>query len=287
MTTRKSIPVNQPTHEFGIDGIGISKISVKDIHSLSLKGIDQSHRDNYHLFFLQEKGTTTIEIDFKKHKVKPSSIIYIHPNQVHRTVEVKNVTFCGWAINNENLNPEYLNLLDNITPLKPIRLKKEMLSIISDAVNLCIKFSERKNDKLNNLLLKESCNLLVGLVISNYLNNSKSIDKLSRHELITKTFKTSLERNFITSKKPTTYAQALNISAPYLNECVKNTTGYPVSYHIQARVILEAKRLLYHTDKSVKEIATELGYDDYPYFSRLFSKVTGMTALNFRNKNHD
>jgi len=29
----------------------------------------------------------------------------------------------------------------------------------------------------------------------------------------------------------------------------------------------------------------ELGYDDYPYFSRLFSKVTGMTALTFRNKN--
>ena len=48
-----------------------------------------------------------------------------------------------------------------------------------------------------------------------------------------------------------------------------------------------AKRLLYHTDKSVKEIAFELGYDDYPYFSRLFTKSTGMSALTFRNKRHD
>ena len=56
-------------------------------------------------------------------------------------------------------------------------------------------------------------------------------------------------------------------------------------YHIQQRIILEAKRLLYHSGKSVKEIATEFGYDDYPYFSRLFSKVAGMNALTLRGKN--
>jgi len=72
-----------------------------------------------------------------------------------------------------------------------------------------------------------------------------------------------------------------------LNECVKNATGHPVSYHIQQRIILEAKRLLYHSGKSVKEIATQLGYDDYPYFSRLFTKITGMSALAFRNRNHE
>jgi AraC family transcriptional activator of pobA len=84
------------------------------------------------------------------------------------------------------------------------------------------------------------------------------------------------------------YAQSLNISTPYLNECVKNTTGFSVSHHIQERIILEAKRLLYHSNKSVKEIATELGYDDYPYFSRLFSQSYGNdSALAFRNKNRD
>ena len=88
-------------------------------------------------------------------------------------------------------------------------------------------------------------------------------------------------------KSPAEYAKTLNISSAYLNECVKSTTGNSVSYYIQQRIILEAKRLLYHSGKSVKEIAVELGYDDYPYFSRLFSKVTGMTALAFRNKNHD
>jgi YesN/AraC family two-component response regulator len=88
-------------------------------------------------------------------------------------------------------------------------------------------------------------------------------------------------------KRPADYAEVLNISVAYLNECVKNVTGFSVSHHIQQRIILEAKRLLYHSDNSVKEIAAELGYDDYPYFSRLFVKVAGITALTFRSKNHD
>lgn len=91
----------------------------------------------------------------------------------------------------------------------------------------------------------------------------------------------------MTAKRPTENAEQLNISTSYLNECVKNTTGHSVSYHIQQRVILEAQRLLYYSDGSVKEIATELGYDDYPYFSRLFTKVAGMSALAFKNKNRD
>lgn len=126
---------------------------------------------------------------------------------------------------------------------------------------------------------------MVALVVSQYLAKSKTTDHSSRFDVITKAFKSSLEKNFMNIKSPTAYAEALNISTPYLNECVKTITGYPVSNHIQQRVILEAKRLLYHSDKSVKEIAGELGYDDYSYFTRLFVKVTGMTPLAFRNKN--
>ena len=88
----------------------------------------------------------------------------------------------------------------------------------------------------------------------------------------------------MTTKRPTEYADTLNISSDYLNECVKNTTGNSVSYQIQQRIILEAKRLLYYSDKSVKEISFELGYDDYPYFSRLFTKVAGITAPDFRKQ---
>jgi len=247
----------------------------------------QTHRHDTHSFFLLESGTVFIEIDFKKYKIRPSTVVYMHPDQVHRTIISDTMTVSSWAITNENLNPEYLKFLEAITPAGPLVLKKETFAVISEAVSLCMKLSERKGDKLYHSLLKDSCNALVALVISQYLEQSRPIDRLSRFEIVTKAFREALERNYVALKRPAEYARKLNVSTPYLNECVKEATGYPVSYHIQQRVILEAKRLLYYSDKSVKEIATELGYDDYPYFSRLFTKVTGMTALAFRNKNLD
>lgn len=280
----KSIPVNTMADMFGA-GVAIGRASIKDLQTF--ERAEQSHRDDYHIFFLMEKGNVSFEIDFQQFNVTQSCVIYIHPNQVHRLGAFENVTASFWAINNENLNPEYLKLLEDITPVKPLTLNKETFAVISEAVLLCIKLSERKHEKLYRSLLKDSCNTLVALVASQYLELSKSTDTLSRFEIISKAFTTLLESNFITSKKPAEYAQTLSISTAYLNECVKNATGQPVSYHIQQRIILEAKRFLYHSNKSVKEIATELGYDEYNYFSRLFTKITGMSALAFRNKNHD
>lgn len=270
-------------NEFGV-GISIERNSFSHLHIEEAK---QSHRDDGHSFFLLENGIVHIEIDFQLYKINSSSVIYMHPNQVHRIIAFENVTVSSWSINNENLKPEYLKLLEDITPTKPIVLNEETFSIISEAVSLSLKIFEHRNAKLYHSILRDSCNALVALVASQYLEQSNSSERISRFDIVAKDFRELLEHNYISTKRPAAYAQKLNISTPYLNECVKSTTGYSVSHHIQQRVILEAKRLLFHSDKAVKEIATALGYDDYPYFSRLFTKVTGMTALAFRNKNRD
>jgi AraC family transcriptional activator of pobA len=287
---KQSIPVNAMANESGT-GIAIEKFSIKDLHTpdkLMLEDIEKgnsAHRHDGHSFFLLESGTVNIEIDFQHYIIMPRSVFYIHPDQVHHTIASEDVVVTIFALTNENLKPEYLKLLEEITPAKPLVLTEDTFTIISEAVSIAIKFAERKNDKLYHCFLKDSCNALVALVISQYLALTKPADKLTRFEIVTKAFRELLERNYTTAKRPADYAQKLNLSPPYLNECVKNTTGYPVSYHIQQRIILEAKRLLSHSDRSVKEIAAVLGYDDYPYFSRLFTKATSMSALVFRNKN--
>lgn len=279
-----SIPVNNFGSESGA-GISIERIFFESLPDLG--DWEQPERHDRHSFFLLEKGSVTMEIDFQKYDIRSPSIIYMHPDQVHRIIAFEQVTVSAWAITNENLNPEYLRLLEEITPAVPIPLNKDAFSLMVEASSFCIRFAKRKNAPLFHSLFKDSCNMLIGLVIIPYIEQSKPADKLSRFEIITKAFKSALERDFTTIKSPAGYAQKLNLSAPYLNECVRNATGYPVSHHIQQRVILEARRLLYHSGRSVKEIAAELGYDDYPYFSRLFTKVAGLPPSAFRHKNRD
>jgi AraC family transcriptional activator of pobA len=280
----KHIPVN--TLPAGTrEGIIIARAS---IHGLpNSRETAHSHRDNGHLFILQEKGTTHIEIDFQKHRIEASSVIYIHPSQIHRLIAFEHATTSSWIITSENLQPEYLELLEAIAPADALTLNTETLTLISQTVSLCLDFSQRTHEKLFDSILKASCNTLVALVASQYLAKARSTDTPSRFEVVTKAFRSSLENDFTRVKSPMAYAKQLNISTPYLNECVKSTTGYSVTFHIQHRVILEAKRLLYHSNKSVKEIAGELGYDDPSYFIRMFVKVTGMTPLSFRAKNFD
>jgi len=251
------------------------------------KEVVRSHRDGGHSFFLQEKGVTQIEIDFQLYQVVAPAVVYMHPNQVHRLVEFKEATLSSWIITNDNLLPDYLQLVEELAPVEPLPLTTDALAILSQTASLCLQLSSRKQEKLHYQLLKESCNLLVALVASQYLAQAKPTHSYSRFDGITKTFKSELERAFTTIKSPASYAERLNLSTPYLNECVKTATGHSVSYHIQQRIVLEAKRLLHHSDKSVKEIAAELGYEDYSYFVRLFRKVAGMTPLVFRSQNLD
>jgi AraC family transcriptional activator of pobA len=269
---KQSIPVNVMANEFGT-GIAIERFSIKDLQTFTLDALGEAnaaHRHDAHSFFLLESGTVDIEIDFQHYNIKPGSVIYVHPNQVHRTTISENMVVSTWALTNENLNPEYLKLLEGITPAQPLLLTEETFTIISESVSTAIKFAERKSDKLHHSILKDSCNALIALVISQYLASAKSTDKISRFDVVNKLFRELLERHYPTFKRPAEYAGKLNISIPYLNECVKNATGFSVSHHIQQRVILEAKRLLCHSDQSVKEISAALGYYVYTNFLRVF-----------------
>ncbi|WP_293888394.1 MULTISPECIES: helix-turn-helix domain-containing protein [unclassified Sphingobacterium] len=280
--------VSIPIRTWGRDyGNGIAVINMESEIPGS-KEFNYAHRHDYHLFVLQESGISHTEIDFKQYFIDQPTIIYQSPNQVHRALKVKQLSGFIMTMSNENLHADYLKILQMNTPVEPLTLSsKTDLAIIREAFSLCKKLFDRRDDKLYDRQVRDSCNTLVGLFMSQFLKQTKDAEKLSRFEIVHKAFTGLLEQNFVSMKRPADYAAALNISVAYLNECVKNATGVSVSYQIQQRIILEAKRLLYHSDRSVKEVAIELGYDDYPYFSRLFTKVAGVTALTFRRKNHD
>ncbi|MDR2692303.1 MAG: helix-turn-helix domain-containing protein [Dysgonamonadaceae bacterium] len=106
----------------------------------------------------------------------------------------------------------------------------------------------------------------------------------NRHEAVTSQFKSLLSAGYRTVKSPSQYALQMNISPVYLNEAVKKITGLSVSDCIRKEIVTHGKRLLFYTRMSIKEIALELGYEDYAYFTRLFTKVSSLSPVQFRKK---
>jgi AraC family transcriptional regulator, transcriptional activator of pobA len=88
----------------------------------------------------------------------------------------------------------------------------------------------------------------------------------------------------ISNLKVNEVASALNISPQHLNAILKKASGKSASELISEQVLLEAKRYLLHTDKTVSEIAFALSFTDPSHFVKHFKKSTGETPQAFRTR---
>jgi AraC-like DNA-binding protein len=77
-------------------------------------------------------------------------------------------------------------------------------------------------------------------------------------------------------------ASQLHLSPKYLSDLLKQETGKTALELIHLYMISEAKNMLVVGDRSISEIAYQLGFENPPYFSRLFKKEVGMTPKEFK-----
>jgi len=104
-----------------------------------------------------------------------------------------------------------------------------------------------------------------------------------KEPFILKTLKDAIEEHFKTKHSPGEYADLLNISTKALNRISKNHFNKTLTSLIADRIIIEAKRELYLTSKSVKAIAYELGFVDEFYFSRFFKNNAAVSPQIYRD----
>lgn len=81
-----------------------------------------------------------------------------------------------------------------------------------------------------------------------------------------------------------TLASQLNLSSRYLSDMLKQETGKTAIELIHIYMVNEAKNRLMGDEQSVSEIAYELGFENLPYFSRLFKKETGISPNQFKKR---
>jgi AraC family transcriptional regulator, transcriptional activator of pobA len=104
-----------------------------------------------------------------------------------------------------------------------------------------------------------------------------------KEPFILQTLKDAIEKDFKTKHSASDYAKTLNISAKALAKITKTYFQKTLTDLISERIIIEAKRELYLTNKAIKEIAYELGYDDEYYFSRFFKTNADVSPQMYRD----
>ncbi len=102
-----------------------------------------------------------------------------------------------------------------------------------------------------------------------------------------------LLNSYFSSDKPNTiglpsvayYAGEFNLSPNYFGDLIKKETGKSAQEYIQLKLINLAKERIFDTNKSISQIAFELGFKYPQHFNRMFKKNTGYTPIEYRNLN--
>jgi AraC-like DNA-binding protein len=263
-----------------LSGIKLSR-ALSDMESFS--SVDDKHSHNYYLFFLQERGENSCFIDFREYRARGAAIACILPGQVHYAVAPWSGCV-GWVLEIDALfvKNEWQHIFDRVLLFGNIVVPDTgTLDDLQSCLVLLDKRMRSADQPLGQEIVVSLATSFVGMLAEIYQNKQPvAVNKQS--ESITLRFKSLLREHLHSSKKPSQYAALLHLSASYLNEAVKSTTGFTAGYWIRHEIVLEAKRLLFHTDMSVKEIAFKLGYEDCAYFTRLFTRTSGMSPVQFR-----
>ena len=214
-----------------------------------------SHTDDYYFFGFIEDGQCRLNIDFEEYTFGKGSLAIIRPGQVHRIIDAFNLSAKFLVIDSVLVDKEEKRTLERYgrpqIQLSDISEQKLLLSLLD------CKLSGMENPSAK-AVVQRLTTVIVGLVVENIVNVTIAQSKLQG-----------------------------TVTVAYLNEAVNSVLGTSVSHHIQNEIILLAKRQLVYTTDSIKEIAHSLGFNDYSYFTRLFTKVAGVSPALFRRTYHE
>lgn len=274
---RKQIPL----HRYKMfPGNGVYTMLV-NMDEIAHDPVDYAHRDDYYIFGIIVKGMLRLDIDFEERVLKEGELHFIHPGQVHRFIDSENI--------------EALMLIaDSCLLTDSCRLIFERSAIRGNAVSLSISemdelkslfeiIHRRMGGNDDGLIVRNLAGAFIGILAERFQQSCGAEPSIDDRPLdIVLKLNSLLDSDIHKSHSPSYYSDKLYISPAYLNEVVNKVTGLNTQTYIRNEIILRAKRLLYHTKMTVKEIALSLGFEDNAYFSRMFTKSAGISPRKFR-----
>ena len=231
---------------------------------------------NHYKIVWIKKDTCIYRLDFEEEKAKANSILILNPGQVFYAsskhedaiviLEIKNlpsailkIHFNPWVASNH-----FNNSITEFKETDAVLINR----LVTDIITLFESNGEHCeiDHHINAIFLK--------------VLNAK-IEKQYKTVLA---FEKLVSNYYKTDHLVATYAGKLNITPKQLLlKLGKQGVNKPHEI-IKRRLLMEAKKLLRYTNKPIKEICYELGFDDPAYFARFFKKNEGMTALRFRKQ---
>ena len=242
----------------------------------------------YHIFLFNGNGK--IIVDFIEYNFTGKTVFFTSPFQniqilSETEIEIEVLNFHGdfYCIEFHKKEVACNGLLFNNIYLFPhFSLTEEVYQEISHCFSKIQDVNHHED--FSGSVLQSYLQLILAISSreKNKLLPDKEIIKDDFNEL--KSFQNLVEEHFLLEKSLSFYADLLHVTSNTLSKKIKSKFNKTPSQIIQERVILEAKKQIHLTRKSIKEIAMELNFNDEFHFSKYFKKYVGISPTQFRKE---
>lgn len=255
----------------------------------------EPHRHTYYEIFLFRESGGTHTIDFNVHPIEADHVHFVSPGQVHLVERNRNVSgyvltfsreFFYFNIENKNTLLSF-PFFDNSVACPLLGLNSAEAAEVQSIIESILK-EENSAIPYKEDILRAYLNILLLKCKAAYeaSHHSQKLYENTGAQLV-QNFRLLVEDQFIRCHKVNEYAEQLSVTPNHLNEVTKRITGRTASELIQERILLEARRLLLHSNLTGKEVAYNLGFNDPSYFSRFFRTNTGLSPEAFKTENRE
>lgn len=253
------------------------------------------YTSDFYMIGLKNIKSTDITFGRTKYDHQSGAMFFMKPNQAVSNIdnEVDNegfiIYFHGDFLNGQPLHADIKNYgYFDYGISEALHLSPKENQIIWSLYQQIVTESDYSTDEYSrNIILTQVSTIL------QYVQRFYTRQFIDRHEIIGQTsrkFNQLLHSYFeggdlSQSGLPTVRAMAekLNLTPRYLSDLLKAETGKTTMELIHLFLMTEAKNLL-KGGYSVKEIAHKLGFENRPYFSRMFKREIGISANEFKKQ---
>ncbi len=271
-----------------------------DLKTLGLVSLNGDNMDNinsdaykqYIKVLFLPKGYK-LQVDLTEYLVTQPSLFFVSPNQY---LQLKNTgseggyfifynrDFYCIQIHDDEVACDGL-LFNNIHNMPMVELDKAETKFITYIFNQMSEEFGLKDTSLEEMIRTYLKQLFIRSArLWKKQNLDKQLTEQNSDLDFFRKFTLLVEEHYKHKHNVTEYAELLFIAPKTIAHKFKRLNLPQPNDIIKNRILLEAKRLLVHTNLTAKEIGYELGYDDPAYFSRIFVQKTGETPSGFRTK---
>ncbi len=253
------------------------------------KAMTSPHRAEFYQIIWIQEGNPTHIIDFNPIKVTPNSFVFVNKGSVQQfdsniNYKGKVILFTDSFFCKTQLDSTYLRnsiLFNDLHTTSEVCLSHST-SIFSELFHIMEQELAKGKDQFQSDILRNS--LRITLLQAERIKRQQGFTEIKKSLDLDQVmqFRTLLDNQFTDHKQVQFYAESMYITKKRLNQSTSTILGITPKQMIDARVVLEAKRLLAHTNISVKEIGFKLGFEEPTNFIKYFKKHVQSTPLEFR-----